>query len=98
MAEPIAVSILDREFLVACTPDERPGLVAAASLVDARMREIRTGSRTAAADRIAVMAALNLAHELLQLRQNATQVDAALGGELEALRARLDALLALHAR
>lgn len=98
MADPIAVSILDREFLVACSPEERPGLVAAASLVDTRMREIRAGSRTATPDRIAVMAALNFAHELLQLKQSATQVDAAFGGELDALRARLDALLALHAR
>lgn len=98
MSEPMAVSILDREFLVACTPEERPGLAAAASLVDARMREIRSGARTASTDRIAVMAALNLAHELLQLRQDATQVDAALGGELEALRARLDAMLSAHAR
>lgn len=98
MSEPISVSILDREFLVACTPEERPGLVAAASLVDGKMRELRASARTASADRIAVMAALNLAHELLQLRQNATMVDAAVGGELEALRARLDAMLAVHAR
>ncbi|HET9484770.1 MAG TPA: cell division protein ZapA [Xanthomonadales bacterium] len=98
MSEPISVSILDREFLVACTPEERPGLVAAASLVDGKMRELRASARTASADRIAVMAALNLAHELLQLRQNATQLDAAVGGELDALRARLDAMLAVHAR
>lgn len=98
MSEPISVSILDREFLVACTPEERPGLVAAASLVDGKMRELRASARTASADRIAVMAALNLAHELLQLRQSATQVDAAVGGELDALRARLDAMLAVHAR
>lgn len=96
--QPIAVSILDREFLVACTPEERPGLVAAAALVDGRMRELRAGARTASADRIAVMAALNFAHELLQLKQDSTQVDAVLGGELVALRTRLDAMLAAYAR
>ena len=96
--QPIAVSILDREFLVACTSEERPGLVAAAALVDGRMRELRAGARTASADRIAVMAALNFAHELLQLKQDSTQVDAALDGELVALRARLDAMLAAYAR
>jgi len=96
--QPIAVPILAREFHVACTPEERPGLVAAAALVDGRMRELRTGARTASADRIAVMAALNFAHELLQLKQDSTQVDAELGGELVALRARLDAMLAAYAR
>lgn len=98
MSEPIAVSILDREFLVACTPEERPGLVAAAALVDGRMRELRAGARTASADRIAVMAALNFAHEVLQLRQSSTEVDATIGGELDALRLRLDAMLAAYAR
>ncbi|HVF35194.1 MAG TPA: cell division protein ZapA [Candidatus Saccharimonadia bacterium] len=96
--QPIAVSILDREFLVACTPEERPGLVAAAALVDGRMRELRAAARTASADRIAVMAALNFAHELLQLKQSSNQVDTALGGELDALRVRLDAMLAAYAR
>ena len=98
MSEPMAVQILEREFLVACTPEERPGLAAAASLVDAKMREVRSNARTATIDRIAVMAALNLAHELLELRRTATQVDAALGGELDALKLRLDAMLAAHAR
>jgi cell division protein ZapA len=98
MGEPIAVSILDREFLVACTPEERPGLIAAAAMVDGRMREIRNNARSASADRIAVMAALNIAHELLQLKQAATQADSAVGGELDALKHRLDALLATHAR
>ena len=98
MSDPIAVSILDREFLVACTPEERPGLIAAAAMVDGRMREIRNNARTASADRIAVMAALNIAHELLQLKQSSTQHDSALGGELDALKHRLDAMLAAHAR
>ena len=98
MSEPIAVSILDREFLVACTPEERPGLIAAAAMVDGRMREIRNNARSASADRIAVMAALNIAHELLQLKQSSTQHDSAVGGELDALKHRLDAMLAAHAR
>ena len=98
MSEPIAVSILDREFLVACTAEERPGLIAAAAMVDGRMREIRHNARTASADRIAVMAALNIAHELLQLKQSSTQHDSAVGGELDALKHRLDAMLAAHAR
>ena len=63
--EPVSVSILDREYLIACTPDERPGLIAAASFLDAKMREIRGGARSANLDRIAVLAALTIAHDLL---------------------------------
>ncbi len=68
MSEPVNVRILDRDYLVSCEPGEREGLVSAAHLLDARMREIRGGNRMAAIDRIAVMAALNIAHELLRVR------------------------------
>ena len=37
----VALNILDREFLIGCTPDERPSLIAAASYLDAKMREVR---------------------------------------------------------
>jgi cell division protein ZapA len=94
MSEPVAVHILDREYLVACTPEERAGLMAAASLLDGKMREIRSSARSAGLDRIAVMAALNLAHELIGLRQNASQTDSALGDEVGALKHRLDVALA----
>ena len=94
MSEPVAVQILDREYLVACTPEERAGLIAAAGLLDGKMREIRNAARSAALDRIAVMAALNLAHELIGLRQNAVQADSALDGEVGTLKGRLDAVLA----
>ena len=94
MSEPVAVHILDREYLVACTPEERQGLLQAAALLDGKMREIRNSARSAGLDRIAVMAALNLAHELIGLRQAATQTDSALGGEVGQLKGRLDAVLA----
>ena len=55
MSDPVTVRILDRDYLVACEPGERDGLVSAAHLLDARMREIRGGNRMAAIDRIAVM-------------------------------------------
>ena len=63
---PVSVNILDREFLIGCTAEEKPGLIAAAAYLDAKMREIRSNARSAGVDRIAVMAALNIAHELMQ--------------------------------
>jgi cell division protein ZapA len=92
--QPVAVGILDREYLVACTPEERPGLVAAAALLDARMRELRNAARSATLDRIAVLAALNLAHELLQQRNVASSTDGAVEQQIAALKGRLDGALA----
>ncbi len=69
--EPLGVSIkiLDKDYRIACQPEEQDGLMASARLVDARMREIRQTGRVIGTDRIAVLAALNLAHELVQLQR-----------------------------
>lgn len=68
MAEvrPVTVFILDKEFRVACPEDERAALAESARYLDRKMREIRDSGKVVGADRIAVMAALNIAHELLQ--------------------------------
>jgi cell division protein ZapA len=92
VSEPFNVKILDREFTVGVEPDERDSLMAAAHLLDARMREIRGSNRMAALDRVAVLTALNLAHELLQLKQAAEQRDVALNRTLGDLNRKLDGL------
>ena len=63
------ISLLGREYKVACKESERAELVDAVALLDRRMREIRDGGKIAGAERIAVMAALNLAHDLLRERR-----------------------------
>ncbi len=98
MSDPVTVRILDRDYLVACEPGERDGLVSAAHLLDARMREIRGGNRMAAIDRIAVMAALNLAHEFLQFKQASEQRDQQIARTLGDLNRKLDTLIAAPAR
>jgi cell division protein ZapA len=62
------VSILDREFRVACPDDERGELLDAVKYLDGKMREIRDAGKIASVERIAIMAALNIAHELLTTR------------------------------
>ena len=62
------ISILGRDYKVACKESERAELMQAVALLDARMREIRDAGKVAAIDRIAVMAALNLANELMRAR------------------------------
>ena len=92
MSEPVNVRILYREFTVGVEPGERDSLVAAATLLDSRMRELRGSNRMAALDRVAVLTALNLAHELLQLRTQSEQRDQAINRTLGELNRKLDGL------
>ncbi|RNF85876.1 cell division protein ZapA [Montanilutibacter psychrotolerans] len=89
---PVSIRLLDREYTVGCEPDERDSLMAAAKLLDSKMREIRGDNRMAALDRVAVLAALNFAHELQLLRDDATQRDRELSRTLGDLHRRLDSL------
>jgi len=63
------ITLLGREFKVGCKEHERVELMDAVAMLDERMRAIRDGGKIAAVDRIAVMAALNLANELLRERK-----------------------------
>jgi cell division protein ZapA len=62
--EQLTVTILDRDYRLACTPDERESLLKCAAFVDGKMQSIRASGKVMGADRIAVMAALQIAHEL----------------------------------
>lgn len=64
----VDVNIMGREFKVACSDDERQGLITAVNFLDKKMREIRDTGKVVGVERIAIMAALNLAHELLTTR------------------------------
>lgn len=63
---PVTVRILEKEFCVACPAEERDSLLASARYLDGKMRQIRDSRKVVGMDRIAVICALNLAHELLQ--------------------------------
>ncbi len=65
------VSILGRDYRVACKESEREELLQAVAFLDRRMREIRDAGKVVGSERIAVMAALNMAHELLGARVGA---------------------------
>lgn len=66
--ETVFVKILDKEYQVACPREERQALVESAQLLDERMKAIRGTGAVIGLERIAVMAALNLSHELLQAK------------------------------
>ncbi|HEK1686580.1 TPA: cell division protein ZapA [Pseudomonas putida] len=73
----VTVQILDKEYSIICPPEERNNLVGAARYLDGKMREIRSSGKVIGADRIAVMAALNITHELLHRQE---RPDVASGG------------------
>ncbi|OIQ88483.1 cell division protein ZapA [mine drainage metagenome] len=67
-AKGVDVSIMGREFRVSCTDDEYEALMSAVSFLDRKMREIRDSGKVIGVERVAIMAALNIAHELLTTR------------------------------
>ena len=87
----VEVNILDKDYLVACPEDQQDALRRAARHLDSKMREIRTTGKVLGSERIAVMAALNITHDLLDdknvsgaadqlLRNMDEKLDTALGG------------------
>ena len=91
--EPVTVHIFDREFTIGCTPDERAGLFAASTYLDEKMREIKRAGSLAGFDRIAVLAALTIATEMLSTRDRDERESTELARGLSMLRTKLDAAL-----
>lgn len=91
-AEPVNIRILDREYTVGVSADERTSLLAAARLLDDKMRELRGDNRVASVERVAVLAALNLAHELEILRSETSRRSQRVGQALDTLEKRIEQL------
>jgi len=75
----VTVRILEKEYFVSCPQDERADLLDSAEYLNKKMREIRDTGKVVGADRIAVMAALNMASELLRLRKQDSDVQGSVG-------------------
>jgi cell division protein ZapA len=67
-AKPIDVSIMGRDFTVSCADEERQGLLDAVDYLDKKMRDIRDSGKVVGTERVAIMAALNLSHEVLNTK------------------------------
>ena len=89
----VSVRIMDKEYVVACPYDERSALLDAAEFLNGRMREIRDTGKVVGLDRIAVMAALNLAHEILKGKERESKLDSGVGHRVRALRERVEGAL-----
>ncbi len=89
----VSVRLLDREYQVACPAEERSDLLDSAEYLDGKMREIRDSGKVVGLDRIAVIAALNIANELIKQRKHGTVVESDVGARLKTLRERIETAL-----
>ncbi len=90
----VEVNLLGRTYRVACDDDEREALMQAVAYLDAKMNEIRNAGKVMGAERIAVMAALNVAHELLSVKLGAGFDIGHAKRRISAIESQLDAALA----
>lgn len=89
----VSVRILEKEYPVSCLPEERSELLDSAEYLNSKMREIRDGGNIIGLDRIAVMAALNLAHELLRIRGHSDGAPSDVGRKVRQMRERVETAL-----
>jgi len=89
----VTVRILEKEYQIACPAGEKANLVASAELLNSKMREIRDSGKVVGLDRVAVMAALNLADELLKIQGQDEKLRNIVGLRIKAMRDQLDSAL-----
>lgn len=90
------VSILEKEFLVSCPKSQEQALREAALYLDKQMRQIRSTGRVIGIERIAVMAALNIANELMVLKSTQHEPSEIFSERLRVLQEKIDGVLAQH--
>ena len=93
IAAQISVRILDKEYQVACPPSERTDLLDSAEVLNTKMREIRDSGRIVGLDRIAVMAALNMANDLLHAQERDKALEGNVSDRLKIISDRVDSVL-----
>ena len=89
-AEPVSVTILDRNYQFACDPDLRNDLIEAARQLDERMTEIKDSGRLMSLERIALQAALNLSAELVQMQHDENTREEKIDSKIRMLADQLD--------
>ena len=89
----VSVRILDKEYQVACESEERTDLLDSAEILNSKMLEIRDSGRVVGLDRIAVMAALNMANDLLHAQARDRLIEGDLSGRLKNISDRVESAL-----
>ena len=89
----VSVRILDKEYQILCEADERTDLLDSAEMLNEKMREIQNSGRVIGLDRIAVMAALNMANDLLRAQARDRELDGDVSVRLKNISERVESAL-----
>lgn len=90
---PVVINILDKEYRVSCPEDEHEALLESAHYLNTRMREVRDAGKVIGMDRIAIMTALNIAHELLSCQQRTREFEDEVEPQLLSLQDKIEVIL-----
>ena len=93
--ELIAITILDRQYNIKCPPDQAADLKISAKYVTEQMRKLGASSKPQALDSIAVVAALNISHELLHLKTEKSELIDSMNQRIKALQKKIDSFLSV---
>ena len=91
--KPITVTILDKEYIVGCAENEREALFATVEFLNGKMEEQRDSGKVIGAERIAVMAALNVTHEYLEYRRKNESVTSDIGASVDRIQEKINSVL-----
>ena len=89
----VSLSILDKRYKIICTADEQANLVSLAEQLDLQMREIRHTGKVSGGERVAVLAALNLSHKLMQPKETNSTISTALNKKLNKMYLKIETAL-----
>ncbi len=91
--QPVTLTILGKEYKIKCADDEKNDLIHSAEQLDQKMRDIRLTGKVSGAERVAVLAALNLTHELSQIKKNSTPGSSTLNKKLNKMYFKIETVL-----
>ena len=92
-AEPVNVRILEKDYLIACPPEEHEDLLRAATLLEGRLKKAKESARGMGSERWLIMAALNMANELSKLQAREERSSREMGTRVRQMRERVERAL-----
>lgn len=92
--KPVTLTIMDKDYIVGCAEEDREALFASVEFLNGKLREQRESGKVIGSERVAVMAALNIAHEYLDYRRNHVTTTSDLGDGLDRISQKIDAAIA----
>lgn len=88
--KPVSISILDKEYLISCTEEERDQLLHAVEFLNEKMQELKGSGKVIGAERIAVMTALNITHELIAYKRQKEDYTESIDSTIRRLQSKID--------